>query len=220
MLFQRLTRPLAQLFMLLVAALLVACAGAPTVSVSSADRAAIKSANVKAEVQVPADMFFHGRAQSFAAVGGVIGAVAGQAAAQEPKAQMLEAMKAKGISVSEIVKAEFVRAANAKGGMKFAEGASPADAELSLTVNVYGFGQTQGFSALLYPMMNVSATLKKPDGTVAWQKTEFAGPLNSENKQGYEFEQYMKDPELMRQVLNNIAAIVSRMLVDDLSAGK
>ena len=207
----------------LCAALLVcilgACAGAPTVSVSAADRALIKTVNVKSDVAVPAEIFFHGRAQSFAAIGGVIGAVAGQAAAQEPKAQLVDLMKSNGISMQDILKQEFIRASS-KGPITFAEGAAAPQAEVSLTVNVYGFGQTQGFSALLYPLLNVTATMKKPDGSIAWQKTEFASPLNSENNQGYEFEQYTKNPELIRQVLTNVSGVVSRMLAADLAAGK
>lgn len=207
----------------LCAALLVcilgACAGAPTVNVTAADRALIKKVNVKSDVVVPADIFFHGRAQSFAAVGGVIGAVAGQSLAQEPKAQLIDLMKSQGISMQDLLKQEFIRA-SAKGPISFAEGASDPNAEVSFVVNIYGFGQTQGFSALLYPMLNVTATMKKPDGSIAWQKTEFASPLNSENNQGYEFEQYTKNPELIRQVLANISGVVSRMLVADLSASK
>ena len=121
-----LLRLASRLFAALLVCILGACAGAPTVSVSAADRALIKTVNVKPDVVVPAEIFFHGRAQSFAAVGGIIGAVAGQAAAQEPKAQLVDLMKVNGISMQEILKQEFVRASS-KGPITFAEGAAAPD---------------------------------------------------------------------------------------------
>jgi hypothetical protein len=122
--------------------------------------------------------------------------------------------------VPQIVKAEFIRAAGARSTMRFAEGDGAADARLSLAVDAYGYGQTQGFSALLYPMMRVTATLKRRDGTVAWQKSDFAVPLNSENNQGYAFEEYIRNPQLLRATLTNIAGIVSRMLLADLQGAR
>ena len=65
--------------------------------------------------------------------------------------------------------------------------------------------------------MNVSATLKKKSqlGRL-WQKTDFATPQNSENNLGHKFDDYMANPELLRNTLTNISGIVSRMLVKDL----
>ncbi|PTT92299.1 hypothetical protein DBR42_02245 [Pelomonas sp. HMWF004] len=118
------------------------------------------------------------------------------------------------------MKAEFFKAAAARNSLTLSDSASPAQGDLLLTVNVYGFGQTQGFSALLYPMINVTATLKRPNGEIAWQRTEFVTPLNAENKYGYEFEQYMKDPELIRKAITNVMATASNLLVESLAAGK
>lgn len=203
-------------FSFLLGSLLVGCAGAPTKTMTSEDRASIRTVKVNPDVQMPAEMFFHGRAQSFAAVGGVIGAVAAGQAAEEPSGQIVATLKEKQISLPEIVRAEFQRAANDGGAIEFSDNPAAPDGELVLAVNMYGFGQTQGFSALLYPAMNVSATLKKKDGSIAWQKTEFATPHNAENKYGHEFKDYIADPELLRKTLTNIAGIVGRMLAEDL----
>lgn len=207
-------------FALSAALLLTACAGAPTVSMKDSDRTAIRSVSIQPEVTVPAEMFLHGRAQSAGAVGGLLGAALASAMPIEPRTQIIDTMATNDISLQRILKAEFAKAANAKGRMTFAEGAADADATVALTVNVYGLGQTQGFSALLYPMMNVSASMKRADGSVVWQRTEYASPLNGENKTGYEFQQYINDPEKLRQVMTNISGIVSRMLADDLQPGR
>jgi hypothetical protein len=215
MIFNKLT----SLFALVLAALLTGCAGAPTVKMNAADKASIKSVSISTPPTLPDDMFFHGRAQSFGVLGGLLGAALAESAAKEPKAQMIEAMKANGIDLPSILTAEFFSAAASRGLLTQAVPPATAQGDLSLAINVYGFGQTQGFSALLYPMLNVTATIKKPNGDVAWQKTDFAVPLNSENKYGYELEQYLKEPDLLRKTLTNISGIVSRMLLEDLAAG-
>ncbi|MEJ2792739.1 hypothetical protein WAE56_04935 [Iodobacter sp. LRB] len=209
-----------QLAALILATLLAGCAGGPTVRMSEADKANIKAVTMQAPPAIPADMFFHGRAQSFLSVGGLLGAAMAESVPKEPKEQLLETMKANGIDLSLIIKNEFFAASASRGLLTQADPGSMAQGDLSLTVNVYGFGQTQGFSSLLFPLLNVTATIKKPNGEIAWQKTEFAAPLNSENKYGYEFEQYIREPELLRKTLSNISGIVSRMLVDALAADR
>jgi hypothetical protein len=196
------------------------CAGGPTVSMTAADRATLKTVSMQSVPKLPADMFFHGRAQSAGAVGGLIGAAIASAAGDEPKGQILSTMKAKDIDLPTILRTEFLKTASARGALSLAETPSTAQGDLALAINVYGFGQTQGFSALLFPIINVTATVKKPNGEIAWQRTEFVTPHNSENKYGYEFEQYQKDPELLRKTLTNVSNVVSTMLVDSLVAGK
>ena len=204
----------------LLAPFISGCAGGPTINMSAADRASIKAVTMKTPPTLPPEMVFHGRAQSFAAVGGLIGAALAESAAKEPKAQLLDAMKTNGVDLPSILKKEFFNAAQSKGVLTQANAGSMAQGDLTLTVNVYGFAQTQGFSSLLYPLLNVTATIKRPNGEVAWQKTEFATPQNAENKFGHEFGEYLKDPELLRKTLANISGIVSRMLVTALAEGQ
>jgi hypothetical protein len=204
---------------LVLAGLLVGCAGGPAVKMTPADKLAIRSVSMSAPPTLPAEMFFYGRAQSFAAVGGLVGAALSESVAKEPKEQLLDTMKANGIDLPSILKAEFFGAATSRGLLTQADSTAVPQGDLVLTVNRYGFGQTQGFSPLLFPLLNVTATIKKANGEIAWQRTDVALPLNSENEYGYEFQQYMNDPELLRKTLTNISSIVSRMLVDALAAG-
>ncbi len=87
---------------------------------------------------------------------------------------------------------------------------------LSLTVNIFGFGQAHGLGSTMYPFLSLTATLKRLDGTVAWQDTVYVSALNGENKPGYEYAEYINEPENMRKALDRVAAIVSRLLVADL----
>jgi len=212
---------LASIAALVLGSLLAGCAVGPTVNMNAADRATIKSVTMNTPPTLPAEMFFHGKAQSLGvAVGGLIGGVLAAVAAKEPKAQLVDAMKANGIDLPTILKTEFFAATASRRLLTQADSTAAAQGDLTLTINAYGFGQTQGFSSLLYPLLKVTATIKKPNGEIAWQRTDFALPLNSDNKFGYEFEQYLEEPELLRKTLTNISGIVSRMLVDDLASGR
>jgi hypothetical protein len=204
--------------LLAIALALTGCAGAPKVGMSKDTREHTKSIRMVSSVQMPSEMFFHGMAQSCAAAmgAGVLGAVACPKASKEPKEQILETMGTNNISLPEIVRTEFQKAVTSRGLFAVVESDQPADADLILAVNVYGLGQTQGFSKLLYPLLNVSATLKKADGTIAWQNTDFVLPQNSANTGGHEFQQYLQQPELLRATWTNVAQIVSGMLLDDL----
>lgn len=199
------------------AVVLSGCASVPSKSLSTSDRAALKTIRINPNVELPKEMFYHGRAQSFAAVGGIVGAVVADSldVTKQPAQAIQVTMQKNGVSLPEIVKAEFQRAANGQT-MTFAENLEKADGELTLTVQMYGFSQTQGFSALLYPNLKITASLKGRDGTLAWQESEFITPLNAENTLGHTVEQYVAEPELLRATLTNAAGIVSRLLVQDM----
>jgi hypothetical protein len=211
-------RKITQVACLAVILAVTGCAGVPSVEMSSVDRGRIKDIRVRADSKMPEEMFFHSRTESFAAgFGGVIGAVAVQGASNESKAQIIRTMKSSNIDLPTIVKSEFQKALRARGGVNLASDNSPTAAVLTLTVNIYGLGQTQGFSSLLYPLLSVTASLRQPDGKVVWQKTEYVVPLNEQNTGGHEFDAYLANPELLRKTFTNVAAIASRQLVADLS---
>ncbi len=69
----------------------------------------------------------------------------------------------------------------------------------------------------LYPMLNVTATLSRPRGETFWRQTEYVLPWKSEGLQGYAFERYLAEPELLRAGFRDIARIVSSKLLDSLA---
>jgi hypothetical protein len=207
----------------LFAVILSGCAAAPSVSIGEKDRQALTRIQVQSEVQLPPhDVYIHGDpiATTIASGGGVVGAIAADSAAKAPKTNVAEFAKANGFPLAQIVKSEFVRAAAAKGGMVFSETEPHPNGFLTLKVNAFGFGQAHGLGATMYPLLNVTATLKRPDGSVVWQDTEFVSPLNSDNKPGHEYAEYINNPENMRKALARAAAIVSGALASDLYRSK
>lgn len=200
--------------------LITGCAGLPSVDMSAADRVQIKAVTVRVENKLPEEMFYQGRGQAIAGAFGAIGAVAGMAAADDPKAQIKATMNKNDINLPSILRSEFEKTMRSQSEFRVAEGQSLADAEMVLIVNTYGLSQSQGFSAVLYPMINVSASLRKRDGTVVWQRTDYVTPQNKENSSGHEFDEYIAKPEYLRTSWSNVSGIVSRMLVRELSPRK
>lgn len=216
-------RHLTRLVFGLLVAILAGCASAPSVSLADKDRQTLTRIQVQSEVPLPPyDVYIHGNpvAATIAAGGGIVGAIAADSAAKAPKTNVAEFAKANGFPLPEIVKSEFIRAAGARGVMVFSETEPQPNGILSLKVNAFGFGQAHGFGSTMYPLLNVTATLKRPDGSVAWQDTEFVSPLNSENKPGHEYAEYINDPENMRKALARAATIVSELLASDLYRSK
>lgn len=196
--------------------LLTACAGLPSVTLSSADRAQLKTVSIKHEVTMPQEMFYQGRAQAAGAAFGLLGALATQGMANEPKDQIPIIMKKNQIDLPTIVRAEIEKALPA-ASLQVAAPGSKSDVELSLQVSVYGYAQKNGLSNTVYPMLNVSATMKTPDGKTIWQKTDYITALNGENNIGYEYPQFVEKPERLRETMTKVSGMVARLLVADLN---
>jgi outer membrane lipoprotein SlyB len=212
-------RKIMQVACLAVGLAVAGCAGMQTVEMSEAQRGQIKNIRVLADSKMPEDMQFHGTTQAVTGVlvGGAVGAIIGHAAAAEPKARIIATMKNSNIDLPTIVKSEFQKAAQSRPELKMAKDNSPATAELTLAVTFYGLTLKPGLSGVLYPALGVTATLRKPDGQVIWQKYEYLTALNEGNTGGHELDAYLANPELLRKTFTNIAAIVTRQLVADLS---
>jgi hypothetical protein len=205
---------------LMMVGLLVGCSGAPKVPLAASDRASIKVVNLASAVSLPEKFNYQARGAGMGMMFGLLGALVEVAAAsKEPPsepAQILLAMKANNISFEEIVKAEFLKAAKAVPGMSFNEGASASDAELSLTLNSVGFGRTHLLGYTLHPTLILTAVMKRPDGTVIWQKTDYITAAGKDDKNAYQLEQYLQNPKLIHEVYSKAAASVSKWIVEGL----
>lgn len=222
---------------------MVGCVGLPKVRMSPEDRAQTKTIVVRVDERMPEDMSFWGREQSLAVgLGAAAGSAAGYALAgksktqglllgglaggavaaplyskiDDSKSQLLATMRESNINLPAIVQEEFIRAMRSQGDFGVVRNGAAADAEMVLIVNSYGIGQVHGFSSL-YPSLNVSASLRKPDGTVIWQQTDYVTAFNSENDVGHEFSEFIAQPSQLRDAWEKVAGIVSRMLVKELS---
>ncbi len=200
------------------ASLLTACGSITPVSMSDSARARIHVVSVDPDIKMPPEPVLLDRGQSAAMMlgGPLLGAAIANNTAAEPRAQLVAEMQTNHIVLGDIVASEFSKKASAGGPMKFEVGTAPADAQVHFTVTSYGLAQAQPFGSTLYPLINVSAVMQAPDGTILWQAKEIVGALDRDNKQGQTFADYAKDPELLRQAFASVSAIASHKLTDNL----
>jgi hypothetical protein len=208
--------PVGRVDYLAIILVLTGCAGMPPsdVALSAVDRAQIKNIKIRSDGKMPEKMML------YLDVGPpLVGAGMAEHGHSDEKSLVIDTMKRNDIDLPAILKSEFQNAVRARADLNLIEDRSPADAELALTVNIYGLYQYQGWRLAgrpLYPILNVTASLRRVDGNVIWQKTEFVSAVNRQNNVSSKFDFYIRNPEHLRRAFTNVAAIVSRMLVDDL----
>lgn len=179
--------------------------------------AAIKTVRISDTVTMAGDMFYQGRAETFA-MSAAIAEGDGrppEAKPREPKAQVIETMKSGQVDLRSITREQFAKELQKAGRMNVVQDGD-ADATVSLNLEMYGLGQRSGFSPILYPVLRVEATMTRKDGTVVWQNSDYITPQNKENNLGHKEEEYAAQPELLRETWVNIAGIVSRVVLKTL----
>ena len=208
---------LAASFLLATAFFMTACV-APRVAMAPEAKGGIHVVRVNPVVQLPADMLYRGRAEGVAMMlsGPLLGDQVASAVGKDAKAQLIAEMGTNHIDLGEIVAAAFARQASAGSPIKFVVGSAPADAQVDLKVNVYGIAHAHALGSTLYPIISLSATMKTPDGKVSWQASHVASAQNVENQEGHSLEDYLRDPELLRQAFVTGSDIVSRVMAQDL----
>lgn len=144
------------------------------------------------------------------------GMKAGDLASMSTVQAIVYQVNAANIDLGGMVKKSFEDQLAATGRFKVVGEHDPADAEVQLTVNNWGFALTQGFSSVVYPTINVTGVLKRGDERV-WQLTENITAFNGANTYGYTPLRYRTEPELLRTALGGISQIVDQYLVKDLS---
>ena len=75
---------------------------------------------------------------------------------------------------------------------------------------MYGFGQPQGLSSQLKPLLGVVGELVAPDGSVLWKKYDYVTNVNGKTP-SHTLEEYLNDPELIREAFITASQIVVRV---------
>src|SRR5471032_1313465 len=178
------SRGVIAVFGLLAAASLMTACVAPPVAMAPTAKAGIHTVRVNPVVKLPADMLYIDRAEGIAMMlsGPLLAAQAASATGADVKAQLAAEMQANHIELGDIVAAEFTKHANSGAPITFVLGSAPADAQVDLTVIVYGIAHAHGLGTTLYPVVGLSATMKTPDGKVIWQATHVASAQSLENQ--------------------------------------
>ncbi len=211
------SRRAATLGLMAAASSLTACV-VPPVAITPTAKATIHTVRVNPIVKLPLEMVYMGPAEGVAMLvaGPLLGQLAASSTGTSARAQLASEMQANHIDVGDIVASEFAKQASAGTSINFVVGTAPADAQVDLVVNVYGIAHAHTLGSTLYPIVNLSVMMKAPDGTVLWQATHVASAQNVENKEGHTLEEFLNEPELLRQSFVNGADIVSRVMVQDL----
>ena len=190
------------------------CAGVPNVAMDDSARAQTHSVLINPVVAMPAGIDYFGRAQSVAALAaGPLAALMDDKLSAEPKRQLTQEIQVDHIDVPAMIASSFARKAAAGAGLKIVAQGEPADAQVDLIVNRYGFSIAHPGTATLFPVYGVSAIMKNAKGQVIWQGTDFLTAHSTDNNGGHTLEDLEKDPEMVRQALSTGSDLVADMLV-------
>lgn len=223
------------LFAIAFIAVLSSCASTKTMS--SQDRSRIHSVYVSEKIELPEEMFYWDRDRSlalgigvgvgaaagsrgsaskqatFIGIGAGVGSVVGEQMAAGPRQQIVQKMADADVDVRKILRNAFVNELQATGKMKSARDEVTADGVLTLKVNMYGFGQTQGFSSVLHPTLNVSASIRDRAGQEIWNKTDYITPHSEKNTVAHTFEEYRRNPTYLREAFSVISKAIAEWIV-------
>jgi hypothetical protein len=177
------------------------------------DKESIRSVSIKKDVKIPDEMYYRGPAQYFSIAGGIIGAAAGAADAKGAKDQIRASMLQNQIDLGQIIR-EQLEAELIKASVFHTIVSNGGDAEVRLEATLFGFDQTNPFSTQLKPALGVIGSLVRTNGTVLWQKLAIA--TNENQTPAHSVEEYLKNPQLIREAFNTTAKIISEGLVKDM----
>ena len=177
-------------------------------------RAQIHVIRVNPVVSMPKSLDFFGQSQSVAALAaGPFAALVDDKLSAEPKAKLSKEIEENRIDVAAMVSASFSKHSTSDAKLKVVGPDVPADAQVDLVVNRYGFAIAHPGTSTLYPLFSVSAVMKDTKGQVVWQGTDLMSALSSDNKVGHQLEDLLKDPEIVRQAFMAGSDLVSGMLM-------
>ncbi len=193
--------------------LITGCAS--SVPLTKQARSSIQSVHVNRDVPKPGDIFYQGPRES-ALLGtlGLVGAAIASQTAKAPKAMLLAAMEQADIDLGRIARERFEEELTDSGAFAsvIPEG---GDAEFKLSVRIVGFGQPHGFSSQLKPMLGVTGSLVKADGSVLWERYAYVTNLNNQTP-SHTLDEYLEHPELIREAFTVAARLVIGELVKDM----
>lgn len=195
--------------LLLSLTLLTGCVS--QVALTKSARESIRSVSINKDIKLPDDMYYQGLGQSVGMATGLIGMAVAQEAAQDHKAYLKAAMRDNQIDFPQIVREQFETAlADAHIFPWIAmEG---GDAEVRLEILSYGFIQASDFSSHLKPLLQVTGRLVRTDGTVLWQQYNYVGNMSGQTP-AHTLEEYLRNPQFIREAITVAAQIVSDGLV-------
>lgn len=157
--------------------------------------------------------YFFGRTQTWAMLGGGVGAAIAAVATSEPE-KIKQYLEAEEIDVSSIVLEEFKR--QIKNRTDFADRIrDDGKFQIQLEILMYGISVPSGFSSDFKPVLSLRARLMDPEGAVIWKSFDWISPKNSKTN-GHSYDSYFDDPETFKTAFKSAAEVVVSMVLEKL----
>ncbi len=203
-----------RLVLSIICASLTACATTTHTPLDREVRLRTQSVSVNESVPVPDTVFFFGMKQAFAgAVGGALGAVAGEAVFDE-KTILKNILVTNDIRVGEILRSGF-QAQLEQTSIFPKVVRNGAEAQFNISITNYGLFKKGAFDGALRAAIWGSASLVAADGKVLWQKG-FKPEAFESRLPAYDLAYYQEHPEALRDSFKVLSSILVTELVDDL----
>lgn len=162
------------------------------------DRAAIHKIYVKANPKLPEQPVLITRGMIWGAVlGGAVGGAVSSVGAT-PEQYLVDFLAQHDIHIEQIAAKSVADRLAGQHVFEVADAPADADATLTVDVVVYGIGYTAGmFSSDYRAMLNVRATMTRPDGKVVWIKQDVESALSGD-RPAVPLDAMFADAEVMR----------------------
>lgn len=196
-----------------VSALLLTACG-PTMHFSPQERAQIKNVKISSNIPMP-EMGYYGASQHASSflIGGVMGAVAGEEAAQKYIHQIQDTMAKNNINIDVMIKNTLAQQIRRKQIFTMNSG-KPIDGTFFIRVKSYGLDEKgMLFSKRMKPELQFQVQLVDRHGKRVWADHVTLIKMGNHVK-GYRVDQYVNNPALLRKQFQKLITIaVSRLVL-------
>lgn len=167
-----------------------------------------RSLKLSKTIIIKDDMFFSDAQSS---VRGGIGSLLGDIVANgmdNKKEKFIKTMEKNDIDIKNIV----FESANEELKKVGINNSNYSEFELQFVVRLYGFGQRQGFSKELRPMMVIEAKIIDSNNEVIFKDVENITTMNSKTK-SYKVDEYIEDHNKIKNALKGVSSIAISNIV-------
>jgi len=180
-----------------------------------ADRSRLTSVSIDPAPTIKNFKYFGGKGKAATVLGGVVAGPAGAAlgsvsgAGRSEKAEMLDLMLENNIDIGQIMASELEKQLAVKSDFP-PRVATGGDATFHFEI---GYALASGpFSSTLKPELYVWASLEDKDGKILWKSYHWA----NDGLKGYKHQEYVENPELLREVLIQACGVVAKKMAKSL----
>lgn len=186
--------------------------GCMSIPLSQQNKASLHTINAAKEVEAPKYMDYESAGSLFSSGFGAAGLLVAEIANEPPREAIEKTAKDHNISVSEIVRAEFINELKQKTPYKIVS-SETANANLLITINSYGFKSPPGFNSKVKPILIIDAKLVTPKGIVIWREEGSNNPFDADLPYYSNEELYSNNGEKIREAWTIAAKrVISKMI--------